>query len=69
MNKASRDCGYFVDGSLERSLIGTRRFVKATDFSYELKGSILNLFGGDGRIKVEKRLDVPTHSGDLSKAN
>jgi hypothetical protein len=29
----------------------------------------LNLFGRDGRIKVEKWSDIPAHSGDLSQAN
>ena len=38
-----------------------RRFVKAGDFSHELKRSGSNLFVRDWRVEVEKGLDVPTH--------
>ena len=37
MNETSRDPGYFIDSSQERGLIGSRRFVKAADFSHELE--------------------------------
>jgi hypothetical protein len=67
MNETTRDLGYFIDSSLERGLVCLRRFVKAADFSHELERSILNLFGGYGRIKIEKRLDIPAHSHDLSE--
>jgi hypothetical protein len=62
MNEATRDLGYFIDSGQERGLICSGRFGKAADFSGELKRSIVNLFGGDGWIKVEKRFDVPAHS-------
>jgi hypothetical protein len=67
MNETTRDLGYFIDSSEERDLICFRRFVKTADFSHELERSILNFFGGYGRIKVEKRLDIPAHSHDLSE--
>jgi hypothetical protein len=67
MNETSRDPGYFIDSSQERGFIGSRRFVKTADFSYELECGGLNLFGGDGRIKIEKCFDIPAHSSDLSK--
>jgi len=67
MNETSRNLGYFIDSSKERSLICSRRFVKTADFSHELERGILNLFGRDDRIKVEKRFDVPAHSYDLNE--
>jgi hypothetical protein len=67
MNEAGRRRGYFIDGSQKRGLICLRRFVKAGDFSHELERGIVNLFGRDGRIKVEKRFDVPAHFHDLNK--
>ena len=66
MNETRRDPGYFIDSGQERSLIGSRRFVKTADFSHELKRRSPNLFGGDGRIKIEKCFDIPAHSSDLS---
>jgi hypothetical protein len=66
MNETSRDFGYFIDSSQERRLIRSRRSVKTADFSHELERGILNLFGGDGRIKVEKCFDIPAHSYDLN---
>ncbi len=62
MNETTRDRGYFIDSRQERGLICSRRFVKAADFSHELKRGILNFFGSDGRIKVEKWFDVSAHS-------
>jgi hypothetical protein len=67
MQEATRSCGYFVDGSLERGLIRFRRFVKTADFPYKLERSIPNLFRSNWRIKVEKRFDVPAHSRDLGE--
>ncbi len=66
VNETGRDLGYFVDSSQERGLICSRGFVKTADFPHELKRGILDLFGGNGGIKVEKCLDVPAHSWDLS---
>ena len=37
MNETSRDSGYFIDSRQKRGLIGSRRFVKTADFSYELE--------------------------------
>jgi hypothetical protein len=59
--KARRDVGYFIDSSQERRLICIRRFVKTADLSYKLERSGLNLFGGDGRIEIEKGFDIPAH--------
>jgi len=67
MNEASRDPCDFIDSRQERGLIGSRRFVKTADFSHELERCGLNLFGGDGRIKIEKCFDIPAHSSDLSE--
>ncbi len=67
MDEASRDLSDFIDSSEERGLIGSRRLVKTADFSYELERRGLNLFGGDGRIEVEKCFDIPAHSSDLSQ--
>src|SRR5712664_1139696 len=67
MNETSRDLGYFVDSSQERSLIRFRRFTETADFSHELERGILDLFGGNRRIKVEQCLDVPAHSCDLNE--
>src|ERR1022692_1214501 len=61
MEKASRDRGYFIDGSQERNFVGLRRFVKASDFSDELQRSRSNLFGIDWRIEVEKCFDISAH--------
>jgi hypothetical protein len=66
VNETCRDPGYFIDSSEERGLICSRRFVKTADFPDELKRGILDLFGGNGGIKVEKCLDVPAHFWDLS---
>jgi hypothetical protein len=68
MNETSRDLRDFIDSSEERGLIGSRRLVKTADFSYELERRGLNLFGGDGRIEVEKCFDIPAHSSDLGEA-
>jgi hypothetical protein len=68
MNQATRSRSYFLDRGLERVLVCFRRFVEAADFSHKLERGVLNLLGGDGRIKVEKRFDVPAHSCDLSQA-
>jgi hypothetical protein len=67
MNEASRDLSDFIDSSEERGLIGSRRLVETADFSHELERRGLNLFAGDGRIKVEKRFDIPAQSRDLDE--
>jgi hypothetical protein len=67
MNETSRDLWDFIDSSEERGLIGSRRFLKATDFSHELERRGLNLVAGDRRIEVEKCSDIPAHSSDLSQ--
>src|SRR5258708_32111589 len=59
--KATRDAGYFIDGSQKRGFVRLRRLVKPADFSYKLKRSCLNLFVGDWRIEIEKSLDIPAH--------
>jgi hypothetical protein len=61
MNETGRDLGYFIDSRQERGFIGSRRFVETADFSDELERGSSNLFSGDGRIKVEKRFDIPAH--------
>ena len=61
VNETGRYLRYIIDSSQERSLIGPRRFAKTADFSHELERGSLNLCCGDGRIKVEKCLDVPAH--------
>jgi hypothetical protein len=66
MNEASRDLRYVLDSSKEEGFICSRRFVKSADFSHELERGILNFFGSDERLKVEKSFDIPTHSIDLS---
>jgi len=60
--KPARDSGYFIDGGKKRRFIYLRRFVKAADFSDELKRSRANLFRSDRRIEVEKNFDIPAHS-------
>jgi len=67
MNEASRDLSDFIDSGQERGLICSRRFVETADFSHELKRRSLHLFGGDGRIKIEKCFNIPAHSSDLSQ--
>jgi hypothetical protein len=67
MNQATRSRSYFVDRGLKRGIICFRRFVKAADFSDELKRSVLNFFGRDGRIKIEEWFDVSAHSHDLGE--
>jgi hypothetical protein len=65
MNQATRSRSYLLDRSLERGLVCFRWFVKTADFSHKLERGILNLFGSDRWIKVEKCSDVPAHSRDL----
>ncbi len=60
-NELCRDSSDLIDGSNERSFIRFRRLVEPGDFSHELEGGRAHLFGGDGRIKIEKRFDIPAH--------
>src|SRR6266478_1621875 len=59
--ETSRHAGYFIHGSLERSLVGFRRLVKTADFSHELQRGSLNLFGSNRRIEVKEGFDIPAH--------
>ena len=65
MEKASRDPSYLIDGRQEQAFVGLRRLVEAANFSHKLQRSRSNLFVGNGRIEVEKRLDIPAHQHDL----
>jgi hypothetical protein len=62
MQKASRDIGYSIDCSQERSFVCFRRFVKTADFSHELERCGSNFFVRDWRIEVEKSFYIPAHS-------
>src|ERR1700681_209146 len=62
--KTIRDAGYFLDGSQKYVLVGLRRFVEASDFSYELQRSRSSLFFRDRRIEVEQGFDIPAHCYD-----
>ena len=62
--KPGRDRGHLIDGSLERGLVGLRRFVATADFSDELQRRRVNLFRSHRRIEVEKILDIPAHGND-----
>jgi hypothetical protein len=44
---------------LKRLFVGLRRFVEPGDFSDELERGRADLFWSDGRIKIEKRFDIP----------
>ena len=61
LNQPRRRLRDFVDGRLEGSFIGLRRFVEATDLSNKLQRRGLHFLGRHRRIKVEKRSDVPAH--------
>ena len=58
--QAHGDAGDFVDGGLERFLVGLGRFVEAGDFADELERGVANLIGSDRWIKVIERFDVST---------
>src|SRR6266403_178723 len=62
MEEAAGNGSYFVDSGQECGFICLRRLVESADFPYELEGGILNLWGGNWRIKVEKCFDIPAHS-------
>jgi hypothetical protein len=57
----------FLDRGLKRFFVGLRRFVETGDFADELERRRTHLFWGDGRIKIEKRFDIPAHGFDLGK--
>jgi hypothetical protein len=61
VEKTSRDGCYFIHGSQEASFVCLRRLVDSTDFSDELERRCPNLFRGNGRLEVEKSLDVSAH--------
>jgi hypothetical protein len=60
--QASRNLGYFVDGSHEQAFIRLRRFGEAADFSNELERSGTNLFGSNWWFEIKKDPDIPAHS-------
>jgi hypothetical protein len=62
VQKARRDARNFVDGSLKCGFICFGGFVEAGYFPYELQRRGSNFFIGDGRIEVEKGLDIPAHN-------
>ena len=66
--EASGNGGNFVDCQREGGFVGLGRFVETGDFSDELERSGSNVFGSDGRIKVEEGFDVPAHSYDLGES-
>jgi hypothetical protein len=51
--KARRDAGDFVHGSLEGGFVGPRRLVKSADLPHKLERSGADLLVGDGWIEVE----------------
>ena len=65
MQKPSSAGGNFLDGQIECRFVGFGRFVKSTDFSYELQRSVSYFGGGDRRIKIEEIFDISTHSEGL----
>ena len=62
-------CDKFVQRRKQRACVCLRGFVKTADFSHELERSSSNLFGGDGRIKIEKGFDIPAHHYALKVQN
>jgi hypothetical protein len=61
MNELCRDSCDLIYGRNERSFIRFRRLVEPGDLSHELERGRADLFGSDGRIKIEKRFDIPAH--------
>src|ERR1700676_1445034 len=59
--QSSRCSCYFVNGSRERRLVGLRRFIKAGDLSHELQRRSSNLVLINGRIEIEKSLNISAH--------
>jgi hypothetical protein len=51
----------FIHGTLKRSFVCLRRFAEPADLPHELKRSIPNLLFSNGRIEIEKNLDVSAH--------
>lgn len=61
MEEAHGSSGDFVDGVVEGLFVGFRRFIEAGDFANELERGGADFVGSDGRIEIEKRLDVSAH--------
>src|ERR1035441_2699171 len=59
--KASRNAGDFIDGSVEGRFVWLRRLVEAADLSDKLERGGLNFFLSDRRVKVEEGFDVSAH--------
>jgi hypothetical protein len=51
----------FIHRTPKRSFVCLRRFAKPTYLPHELKRSIPNLLFSNGRIEIEKNLDVSAH--------
>jgi len=66
MQEAARNGLYFVDCGQECGFVCLRWLVEAANFSHELQRRSSDLVRCDGRIKVEKRFDIPAHSCDLN---
>jgi len=61
MEKPARDSRDFIHRTLKRNFVCLRRFAKPADFPHELKRSVPNLLFSNGRIEIEKNLDVSAH--------
>jgi hypothetical protein len=61
VEEAQGDASDFVDGGVERRLIGLGRGVEAGDFPDELERSRADVLGTDWRIEVIERFDVSAH--------
>src|ERR1035441_667367 len=59
--KASRNAGDFIDGSVERRFVRLRWLVEAADLSDKLERGSLDFFLSDRRVKVEEGFDVSAH--------
>src|SRR5262249_9670905 len=62
IEKSSRGFSYFVNGVVERILVGLRRLIEPADLSDELKRSRPDLFRSDRRFEVEKGFDISAHA-------
>jgi hypothetical protein len=61
LNQPHRDRSYIVDRSEECRFVRFRRLVETGNFSDELQRCSADFVVGDGRIEIEKRLNVSAH--------
>jgi hypothetical protein len=59
--QTARNVGDFFDRGLKLGFIKLRGFVEAGNFSDELERSGTDLVIGDGRIEIEKGLNISAH--------